>query len=42
MATRPRVILPYVGRIGTITHLIASAYIVYYWLTVGALLERIA
>jgi cytochrome c-type biogenesis protein len=42
IAARLRVLLPYVGRIGTITLLIAGAYIVYYWLTVGALLERIA
>lgn len=42
MATRLRTLLPHVGRIGTITLLIAGAYIVYYWLTVGALLERLA
>jgi hypothetical protein len=47
MATRLRVLLPYVRlpyvrRIGTSTLLIAGAYIAYYWLTVGALLERIA
>jgi hypothetical protein len=36
------VLLPYVGGIETITLLIAGACIVYYWLTVGALLERIA
>jgi hypothetical protein len=42
MATRLRVLLPYVGRIGTITLLIAGAYIAHYWLTVGAILEPIA
>jgi cytochrome c-type biogenesis protein len=39
LAIRLRRVLPYVEPIGTIALFVAGAYIVYYWLTIGGLLD---
>jgi cytochrome c biogenesis protein CcdA len=36
-----RKVLPYVGRVSAVMLLVSGAFIVYYWLTIGGLLERI-
>ena len=36
-----RKVLPYVGTISAVMLLVSGAFIVYYWLTIGELLERI-
>ena len=36
-----RKVLPYVGTVSSVMLLVSGAFIVYYWLTIGELLERI-
>ena len=36
-----RRMLPYIGTVSAVMLLVAGAFIVYYWLTIGELLERI-
>ncbi len=40
LARRLRAILPYVERVGAVMLLVAGSYIVYYWLTLGELLDE--
>ena len=41
MVSGLRRLLPYVGTVSAVMLLVAGAFIVYYWLTIGGLLERI-
>ena len=41
MVGKLRQVLPYVGTLSAVMLLVSGAFIVYYWLTIGELLERI-
>lgn len=42
LALRMRRLIPYIETVGTIALFVAGAYIVYYWLTIGGLLDTLA